>query len=96
MLESVSQYFQEMAASHPTWNFVFVYQEYERERVIAGIWMTIKLSVICVVFSVVIGVVGAWAQGARSRVLRALVQGYIQFFRNTPPFVQLLFFYFAL
>ena len=24
------------------------------------------------------------------------MQGYIQFFRNTPPFVQLLFFYFAL
>ena len=25
-----------------------------------------------------------------------IVQGYIQFFRNTPPYVQLLFFYFAL
>ena len=35
-------------------------------------------------------------QGARSRVVRAIVQGYIQFFRNTPPLVQLLFFYFAL
>jgi polar amino acid transport system permease protein len=29
-------------------------------------------------------------------VLRILVQGYIQFFRNTPPLIQLLFFYFAL
>ena len=96
MLESLYQYFQEMAANHPTWNFVFVYQEFERERVITGIWMTVKLSVICVVFSVIIGVAGAWAQGAQSRVLRAVVQGYIQFFRNTPPFVQLLFFYFAL
>ena len=28
--------------------------------------------------------------------MRAIVQGYIQFFRNTPPLVQLLFFYFAL
>ena len=28
--------------------------------------------------------------------MRLIVQGYIQFFRNTPPFVQLLFFYFAL
>ena len=31
-----------------------------------------------------------------SRIVRAIVQGYIQFFRNTPPLVQLLFFYFAL
>ena len=35
-------------------------------------------------------------QGAPSRLVRAIVQGYIQFFRNTPPMVQLLFFYFAL
>ena len=35
-------------------------------------------------------------QGAPSRLVRTIVQGYIQFFRNTPPMVQLLFFYFAL
>jgi polar amino acid transport system permease protein len=40
--------------------------------------------------------VGAWAQGAHSKTLRLVLQGYIQFFRNTPPLVQLLFFYFAL
>src|SRR5581483_6911408 len=45
---------------------------------------------------VVIGVVGAWIQGSRFRVLRLITQGYIQFFRNTPPLVQLYFFYFAL
>ena len=50
----------------------------------------------CLVASVVIGVVGAWIQGSRLRVLRLVTQGYIQFFRNTPPLVQLYFFYFAL
>ena len=40
--------------------------------------------------------VGAWLQGSSKRWVRLFVQGYIQFFRNTPPFVQLLFFYFAL
>ena len=30
------------------------------------------------------------------KLLRLVVQGYIQFFRNTPPLIQLLFFYFAL
>jgi len=49
-----------------------------------------------VILSVVIGLIGAWLQGARSRLVRSLVQGYIQFFRNTPPLIQLLFFYFAL
>src|SRR5436190_23031696 len=51
---------------------------------------------VCLVASVVIGVVGAWIQGSRLRVLRLITQGYIQFFRNTPPLVQLYFFYFAL
>lgn len=61
-----------------------------------GLKTTIVLSIACVIFSVIIGVVGAWLQGSPIRWLRWLVQGYIQFFRNTPPFVQLLFFYFAL
>ena len=38
----------------------------------------------------------AWAQGANSKILRNLIAGYIQLFRNTPPFVQILFFYFVL
>jgi polar amino acid transport system permease protein len=58
--------------------------------------MTLQLSVVCVIFSVIIGVVGAWAQGAHSKTLRLFMQGYIQFFRNTPPLIQLMFFYFAL
>lgn len=77
-------------------NFVFVYEAYERERFIEGFFTTVYLSVACVLFSVVIGVVGAWLQGARHRLTRVAVQGYIQFFRNTPPLVQLFFFYFGL
>ena len=58
--------------------------------------MTIQLAIVCVILSVIIGVIGAWVQGAHSKYLRLALQGYIQFFRNTPPLVQLLFFYFAL
>lgn len=92
----VADFFRELAAEAPRWNFIWMYDERQAARVLEGIAMTVQLAVACVVFSLVIGVVGAWAQGARSRILRAVVQGYIQFFRNTPPFVQLLFFYFAL
>ena len=73
-----------------------MYEPVQQGKILSGIWVTIKLSIACLIFSIVIGVAGAFAQGSSNRFLRAFVQGYIQFFRNTPPYVQLLFFYFAL
>ena len=96
MLEAIQEFFRQYAADHPTWNFIFFYEERQWGKVVSGLWMTIKLSVICVIFSVIIGIAGAAMQGANNRIVRDIVQGYIQFFRNTPPFIQLLFFYFAL
>ncbi|MFQ5755635.1 MAG: amino acid ABC transporter permease [Acidiferrobacterales bacterium] len=77
-------------------NFVIFYEQYEWDRFSEGFLNTVYLSIVCVGFSVVIGVVGAWLQGSNLKITRNIVQGYIQFFRNTPPLVQLLFFYFAL
>ncbi len=77
-------------------NLVHFYEQFERARLLRGMWTTIKLATICIVLSVIIGIIGAWLQGSRHRVLKAIVQGYIQFFRNTPPLVQMYFFYFAL
>jgi polar amino acid transport system permease protein len=77
------------------WNFVIFYEEYEWERFVEAIWTSLELIVASLIFSVIVGVVGAWAQGAHSRVARLLMAGYIQFFRNTPPYVQLLFFFFV-
>ncbi|MFQ5784771.1 MAG: amino acid ABC transporter permease [Alphaproteobacteria bacterium] len=77
-------------------NFVIFYEQYEYDRFIAAIWTSIKLIVLSLIFSLIVGVVGAWAQGAKSRIVRLGMAGYIQFFRNTPPFVQILFFYFVL
>lgn len=76
-------------------NFTPFYDALDRARLLRGLWTTIYLSGICLLLSVVIGVVGAWLQGSRLVLLRRVVQGYIQFFRNTPPLVQLFFFYFA-
>ena len=96
MAESIQSFFRELAETHPKWNFIYLYDPVQTERVVDGFWMTLQLSLSCVVLSVVIGVVGAWLQGSHFKVVRALMQGYIQFFRNTPPLIQLLFFYFAL
>lgn len=65
-------------------------------RVLDGIGVTLQLSFLCIIFSVLIGIVGAYLQISNMKMTRLITQGYIQFFRNTPPMVQLLFFYFAL
>ena len=77
-------------------NLTIFYDPFDRHRFADGFLTTVKLSLICIVLSVLIGVVGAWLQGSRLRVTRKVVYWYIQFFRNTPPLVQLYFFYFAL
>ena len=76
-------------------NFSFFYDSFDRNRLILGLWTTVELSCLCLVLSLVIGVIGAWLQGSPFVLLRRIMQGYIQFFRNTPPLVQLTFFYFA-
>ena len=77
-------------------NLPIFYDAFDRRRFISGFLMTIELSAICIVASVLIGIVGAWLQGSRLRFTRQLVHWYIQFFRNTPPLVQIYFFYFGI
>lgn len=77
-------------------NFVVFYDEYEFGRFLSGAAYSLRLIFWSIVISLIVGVLGAWAQGARSRAVRWLIDAYIQIFRNTPPLVQLLFFYFAL
>lgn len=96
MLEAFMEFFRQLADDYPRWNFIFFYEPRQWARIVKGLQYTLVLSFACVIFSVIIGVVGAWMQGSPSKWVRRIVQGYIQFFRNTPPFVQLLFFYFAL
>ena len=95
-MDLIADFFRELAADYPRWNFIWMYEPLQQGKVLSGIWMTIKLSIACLILSMIIGVLGAFAQGSRNVILRSIVQGYIQFFRNTPPYVQLLFFYFAL
>jgi polar amino acid transport system permease protein len=72
------------------------YDAFDRARFANGFLTSLRLMAVCLVASVAIGLVGAWLQGARSRLIRLVTDAYIQFFRNTPPLVQLYFFYFAL
>ncbi|MCY4541100.1 MAG: amino acid ABC transporter permease [Rhodobacteraceae bacterium] len=71
------------------------YDEWDRNRFIRGMWTTFHLSALSIFLSIVIGVAGAWLQMSNLVWMRRIVQAYIQFFRNTPPLIQLYFFYFA-
>jgi polar amino acid transport system permease protein len=77
-------------------NLTIFYDQFDRHRFFDGFVMTLELSAACIVLSVLIGIAGAWLQGSRLRFTRKVVYWYIQFFRNTPPLVQLYFFYFGI
>jgi polar amino acid transport system permease protein len=77
-------------------NLTYMYDDFDRARMLKGLWLTIELALITIVLSILVGILGAWLQGSRFRLLRILVDGFISLFRNTPPLVQIYFFYFGL
>ena len=95
MFQMIAPFFQDLY-ERTGLNFIVFYDSYEYDRFLSGVSVSLQLIFWSIVGSLVIGVLGAWAQSARSPVLRGLMDAYIQAFRNTPPMVQLLFFYFAL
>lgn len=77
-------------------NLTIAYDPFDRGRFAHGFLTTIELSVITIAGSVLVGIIGAWLEGSRLVWTRRFVRGYVQLFRNTPPLVQMYFFYFGL
>ena len=77
-------------------NLTFIYDDFDRARIIKGFFLTLELSVVTVILSILVGIAGAWLQGSRLVWIRRIVAAFISFFRNTPPLVQIYFFYFGL
>jgi polar amino acid transport system permease protein len=94
-LTPVWDWFRELYATTGIKLTIF-YDAFDRARFINGFLTSVRLMTLCIVASVALGVVGAWVQGSRLWPLRVITRAYIEFFRNTPPLVQLYFFYFAL
>ncbi len=76
-------------------NLTILYDAYDRGRFVEGIETSIWLSLSCLFFSLIIGLVGAWLQGSNHNITKRFMQAYIQVFRNTPPLVQMYFFFFG-
>lgn len=95
MLELIGPFFRSLY-EQTGWNFIIFYDEYEFARFVSGAWLSVQLMTCTLIVSLFVGGLGAWLQTSSSKLVRLLVGGYIQVFRNTPPMVQMLFFYFAL
>lgn len=95
MLDIIAPFFERLNDTTGL-NFSPFYDSYDWGRLLEGMWVSVKLIAAIIALSLVIGVIGAGAQTSRRWPVRALVAAYIEIFRNTPPIVQLLFFYFGL
>jgi polar amino acid transport system permease protein len=94
-MATVAEFFRWLNAEFGV-NFSVFYDAFEWKTFVSGVAMTFVLSIASIAGSVVLGVVGAFCQRSPSRVLRVGADAYVWIFRNTPPLVQLYFFYFAL
>lgn len=72
-----------------------VFSEYH-EVLLAGIWITVLLSVLAMLVAVVAGLIACLGTLARSRLIRAPAVFYVEFCRNTPILVQLVWVHYAL
>lgn len=61
-----------------------------------GLWVTVYMAVLAQALGVVLGVIGALMQLSRLRVVRAIVNLYVLYFRGTPLLVQLSILYFGI
>lgn len=64
--------------------------------VFEGVWMTLRLSALGMLFGVALGTFFALLRLSRLRPVRWLAYFYIWFFRGTPLLVQIVFWFFAL
>ena len=76
------------------WNFTPVLDNLD--VLWAGALGTLRLFAICVVLGMGFGLVVGLGRHARSRWIHAPATAFVEFFRNTPVLVQILWFYYAL
>lgn len=63
---------------------------------ISGTWVTLKLVFWSLSLALIIGVIVGMLRWRGGRLTEALCWNYIEFVRNTPPLVQILFWYFSI
>lgn len=79
-----------------TYQFSFPYIWGATPDLLDGLWMTLLISLISIVFSVLIGVFCACVRLFRVPVLSQVATAYVHFIRSTPLLVQLYFIFYGL
>jgi polar amino acid transport system permease protein len=77
--------------TNPRWEWEFVRGYFTYDAVIAGIWVTLELTVLAMAVGLVLGIVLAVMRLSPNPVLSLTAWGYTWFFRGTPVIVQLIF-----
>jgi polar amino acid transport system permease protein len=77
-------------------NLPILYDPFDGDRFLHGLLTTVELFLISAVVSIVIGLVGAGCLTLPYRLPQAITRCYVSFFRNTPPLIQMYFFFFAI
>jgi polar amino acid transport system permease protein len=75
-------------------HFAPVFENFD--HLLAGAWITIRLSFFAMILGLVVGVVLAFGKTSGPAPLRWLINAYIELIRNTPFLAQIYFIYFAL
>jgi len=94
-MTAIPEFFQWLN-NHYGLNFSVFYDAFEWHTFVKGIGYTFLLSALSIIGSVIVGVIGSFMQLSPARAIRACADAYVWAFRNTPPLVQLYFFFFAL
>lgn len=61
-----------------------------------GLWMTIRITVVCVILGTALGFVTGLARTSRNPFVRGVATVYVDVFRGTPVLIQLFWFFFCL
>jgi polar amino acid transport system permease protein len=67
-----------------------------QDALLLGLWMTLKLTLICVILGCTLGFLVGLARTSRSVMLRTISGVYVEFFRGTPVLIQLFWIFFCL
>lgn len=79
-----------------TYVFQFGVLAQYRDQLLAGLWLTVELSLLSIVAGTALGIVLASLRSIAGRPVRITVDAYVELIRNTPFLVQLFLIYFGL
>ena len=94
LLDGIATWFRHLNETRHL-NFTIFYDAWDAKKYLAGIGITIKLTVLTIVCSLAIGILGGATQYLAGPGLKRAIGAYIELFRNTPVLSELYFFYFG-